>query len=202
MRRTVRLALGAATILAASTALAQTGTQTQTTATEYFPLKANSRWVYKVGEANIEVKVAGSEKDGFKLDTVVNGKAVASEVVEVKADGVYRTKINQTPIEPAVKILALKDGKPEKKDFNWTIDSKIQQQSVKGKWTIKDDKVKVPAIPDGVDAVVVDGPDFEIAGAKTAVKYWFAPNKGVVKLQYSIGGNDAVLELKEYVEGK
>jgi hypothetical protein len=197
MRRTVRLALGAATILAASTALAQTPA-----GSEYFPLKANSRWVYKVNEATIEVKVSGSDKDGFKLDTVVNGKPVASEVVDVKADGVYRSKINQTAIEPPVKILALKDGKPEKKDFAWPVDSKIQQQAVKGKFTIKEDKVKVPAAPDGVDAVVVDGPDFEIAGAKTAVKYWFAPNKGVVKLSYSIGGNDAVLELKEYVEGK
>lgn len=200
MRRTVRLAVGAVAVLAASTALAQN--QAQTTVSEYFPLKPNSKWVYKVGEATIEVKVSGTEKDGVKLDTVVNGKPVASEVVEVKADGVYRTKINATAIEPPVKFFAFKDGKPAPKDTTWKIDSKIQQQTVKGTFTVKDDKVKVPAAPDGIDTVVVDGSDFEIAGAKTAVKYWFAAGKGVVKLQYSIGGNDAVLELKEYVEGK
>lgn len=200
MPRTLRLAFGAVAILAASTALAQTQTQTFT---EYYPLKKDSKWVYKVGETTIEVKVASYDKDGAKLETLVNGKPVASEVVEVREDGVYRTKINATAIEPPVKFLELKGGKPADKGASWKVESKIQTQTVKGTFTVKDtEKVKVPAAPDGVDAVVVDGPDFEIAGAKTAVKYWFAPNKGVVKLSYSIGGNDAVLELKEYVEGK
>jgi hypothetical protein len=196
MRRTLRLALGAVVFLAASTALAQTGT-------DFFPVKKDTKWVYKVGETTIEVKVTATDKPGeAKLDTVVNGKAVASEVVEVKADGIYRTKINTTPIEPPVKFLELAEGKPAKKGASWKVDSKIQQQAVKGTFTVKEDaeKIKVPA--GDFDTVVVDGPEFEIAGTKTAVKYWFAAGKGIVKLSYSIGGNEAVLELKEYAEGK
>jgi hypothetical protein len=198
MRRTVRLALGAVAILAASTALAQTPSN------EYYPLKVGSKWVYKVNDTSIEVKVASFEKEGAKLETYVNSKQVASEVVEVKADGVYRTKINTTSIEPPVKFLELKDGKPAPKGTSWQIDSKIQNQTVKGKYTIKDDqeKVKVPAYPEAVTAVVVDGPDFDIQGTKTSVKWWFAPGKGVVKLSYTIGGTEATLELKEYTEGK
>ncbi|MGL6097756.1 MAG: hypothetical protein ACRC7O_18395 [Fimbriiglobus sp.] len=196
MRRTLRLVLGAVVFLAASTALAQTST-------DFFPVKKDSKWVYKVGETTIEVKAVAAEKPGeIKLDTVVNGKAVASEVVEVKADGIYRTKINTTPIEPPVKFLELANGKPAAKGATWKVDSKIQQQAVKGTFTVKEDaeKVKVPA--GDFDTVVVDGPEFEIAGTKTAVKYWFANGKGIVKLSYSIGGNEAVLELKEYTEGK
>ena len=52
------------------------------------------------------------------------------------------------------------------------------------------------------ETVCVDGPEFEIAGTKTAVKFWFAAGKGQVKISYSIGGNEQVLELKEYSEGK
>jgi hypothetical protein len=152
----------------------------------------------------VEVKVAATDKPGeAKLDTVVNGKSVASETVEVKADGIYRTKINNTAIEPPVKFLELKDGKPAAKGASWAVDSKIQQQPIKGKFSIKDDKEKVKVAAGEFEAVVVEGPDFEIAGNKTTVKYWFVAGKGVVKLSYTIGtANEQVLELKEYTEGK
>ena len=195
MQRTVRLVLGMVAVFAASAAVADTS--------EYYPLKKDTKWVYKVGDTTIEVKVTEVDKDGgAKLETIVNGKSVASEMVAVKADGVYRTKINTAAIEPQVKFLELKDGKPAAKDATWTVDSKIQEQAVKGKFTITGDKEKVKVPLGEYDAVVVDGPDFEIAGTKTAVKYWFVEKFGIVKLSYSIGGNEAVLELKEFTEGK
>lgn len=195
MRRTVRMVLGLVAFSVASVALAQT-------TSEFYPLKKDTKWVYKVGDTTIEVKATEVKDSTAKLDTIVNGKTVASEMVEVKADGVYRTKINTAAIEPAVKFLELKDGKIPEKDAEWTVDSKIQQQAVKGKFklTTKTEKTKVPA--GEFDTVVVDGPDFEIAGTKTSVKYWFAKEKGIVKLSYTIGGNEAVLELKEYTAGK
>ena len=195
MRRTVRLALGAMLVFVASAALAQTST-------DLYPLKKDSKWVYKVGETTITVKVTAADANGATLETLVNDKAVASEVVQVKADGVYRTKINKADINPPVKILELKDGKAVAKGAKWDVKSKIQDQEVKGTFTVKDDAeaVKVPA--GDFKAVVVDGPDFEIAGTKTGVKYWFSEGKGIVKLTYNIAGNEAVLELKEYTEGK
>jgi hypothetical protein len=198
MRRTGRLALGAVVVLAASFAMAQGP------ATEYYPLKPNSKWVYKVGETTITVRVASVDKDGSAtLETLVNEKAqpVASEVIQVKADGVYRTKINKNDIKEPVKILELKNGKIEK-GLKWKVDSKIADQAIKGEFSITNDKEKVKVAAGEFDAVVVDGPEFDIAGTKTSVKYWFVAGKGVVKLTYGIGGSDATLELKEYVEGK
>ena len=195
MRRTVRLALGALVVFVSSAALAQNST-------ELYPLKKDTKWVYKVGETTITVKVTAADASGATLETLVNDKAVASEVIQVKADGVYRTKINKADINPPVKILELKDGKAVAKGAKWDVKSKIQDQEVKGTFSVKDDaeKVKVPA--GEYTTIVVDGPDFEIAGTKTGVKYWFAPKAGIVKLTYNIAGNEAVLELKEYTEGK
>jgi hypothetical protein len=196
MRRTVRFAVGAVVLLAASTAMAQMAT------TEYYPLKNGSKWVYKVAETTITVKVSNVTKDGATLETLVNDKPVASEVIQVTKDGVFRSKINKADITPPVKILELKDGKPAAKGAKWKVDSKIQDQPVKGEFVVKDDKEKVKVPAGEFTAVVVDGSDFEIAGTKTGVKYWFVAGKGIVKLTYSIAGNDAVLELKEYTEGK
>src|SRR5687768_9120655 len=141
MRRTVRLALGAVVLLAASVAMAQTPT------TEFYPLKKDTKWVYKVGETTITVKVASADANGATLETLVNDKAVASEVIQVKPDGVYRTKINKADIQPPVLILKLDNGKVAAKGAAWDVNSKIQDQPVKGKFTIKEDKekVKVPA---------------------------------------------------------
>lgn len=168
--------------------------------TDLFPLKAGSKWKYKLGDAqDVEIRVE-SVKDGeAKLGTYVQNRPVASETVQVKADGVYRTKINDSPITPPVKILAL----PAAKDGNWTIDSKIQDQALKGKYTIKDTKDKVKT-KDGkeYEAVVVDAPDLDVAGTKTSVKAWYSPTKGMVKLSYTINNYEATIELVEYIEGK
>ncbi len=196
MRRTVRLALGAVVLLAASVAMAQNAT------TEFYPLKKDTKWVYKVGETTITVRVSNVTPEGATLETLVNDKAVASEVIQVKPDGIYRTKINKLDIKEPVKILDLKDGKPAPKGAKWKVDSKVSDQPVKGEFTIKEDKEKVKVPAGEFETVVVDGPDFEIAGTKTGVTYWFVAGKGVVKLTYGIGGSDATLELKEYVEAK
>jgi hypothetical protein len=197
MRRMMRLALGAVVLLAASVAVAQNAATT-----EFYPLKKDTKWTYKVGETTITVRVANVTPEGATLETLVNDKPVASEVIQVKSDGVYRTQINKAKIEPPVLILKLEGGKVAAKGTKWEVSSKIQDQPVKGTFTITEDKEKVKVPAGEFEAVVVNGPEFEIAGTKTGVKYWFAKDKGVVKLTYSIAGNDAVLELKEYAEGK
>jgi hypothetical protein len=206
MRRLTRTVVGAVVVLAASTAVvAQQPTAGGTPGSEYYPLKVGNKWTYKVGEATtIEMKVDkidDKEKEAT-LNTYVNGKQVASEAVKVQPDGILRTKINGTAITPPVKFLAL----PVKKGEKWKVDSKItvtgQEHAIKGEFTIKEDKEKIKVKDKEYETVVVDGPEFDIAGTKTAVKYWFAPAKGVVKLTYNIAGNEAVLELTEFTEGK
>lgn len=200
------LAIGAGFVVAqAPPAVPPVAPPAAAVTTDYFPLKEGSKWVYKVGESEVTVQVGITDKGETKLDTIANGKPVASESVKVQADGVYRTKINATAIEPPVKILALetKDGKlvPMPKGTKWTVNSKVQAQAVAGDFTIGD-PVKIKVMDKDVDCVYVEGLKFNIAGTETSVKYYFAAGKGIVKLSYSIQGAEATLELKDYVEGK
>src|SRR5262245_27824199 len=192
MRRLIRSAACAGILfLACSVVLAQD-------TTDYFPLKAKSTWVYKVGENTITQECSSADGKEVKVDTKVSDKVVASETFQVEKDGVYRTKVNGVEIKPKVKILSLP---VTDKDSEWPVDGKIQEQTMKGKFKQKGAKEKVKTDAGEFDAVVVDGADFEVAGVKTSVKYWFAAGKGIVKLTYNIAGNEAVLTLKEYKEG-
>ena len=198
MLRSIRSVVGAVAVLLGGAALAQPPAGTP----DYFPLKAKSSWVYKVSDKTVEVKVAGTEKynneECTKLDTYVDGKVQASELVVVKADGVYRVKVKDDKVEPAVKILKF----PVKKDETWPVDFKIGSSTVKGTFKVKDEKEKIKTEAGEFEAVVIDGPDLDIAGTKSTVRYWFAAGKGIVKLEYVIQGNKAELELKSYTEGK
>lgn len=203
MRRLFRPLFGAILVSAACVAVsAQTppagaaagAAQPPAAASNFFPSKKGTKWVYKVSENAIEV-VADA---GGVLDTMVSGKKVASETIEAKADGIYRTKVNNVAIEPPVKIMAL----PADKDANWKVDSKLNGQAIKGEFKQKGAKEKTKVAAGEFDCVVVDGPDFEIAGAKCGIKYWFADGKYVVKMVYNIAGNEALLELKEFAEAK
>src|SRR5438270_8047556 len=138
MRHSLRSALGALFLLAAGTALAQ-----PPAGSEYFPLKAKTQWVYKVGDQTVEVEVVGTEKldnqDAVRVVTKVGGKDAATELYMVKADGVYRAKVKEDKIDPAVKILAL----PIKKDDAWKVDSKVAGQGIVGEFKVKNDKETV-----------------------------------------------------------
>jgi hypothetical protein len=198
MSSMIRMAIGASILFLGEAALAQS-----TITNEYFPLKAKSKWTYKVQDQTVEVVVSGTEKfnneECTKVDTLVNGKVVASELYAVKADGVYRVKVKDDKIEPPVKVLST----PAKKDLEWEIKSKVGNQSVSGKFKSKDtnEKVKVPAPPGEFDTILVEGLDMDIAGTKTTVKMWFAKEIGLVKLTYKIQDTESVLELTKYEGG-
>jgi hypothetical protein len=201
MLRTLRLSIGAVVVLVSSTVLAAPPT---TPSNDYFPLNTKTKWVYKIGDQTIEVVVVGPEKagePGVKVDTLVNSKVVASEVYQVKADGIYRLKVKDDKIEPPVKMLVL----PPKKDATWKVDCKVgpSQTPVKGEFKIKDDKgtVTVP-LGEFKDTILVEGIDLDIAGTKTTVRQWFVKDKGLVKVEYEISGTKTVLELKEFVRGE
>jgi hypothetical protein len=171
--------------------------------TDYYPLVKGAKWTYLMGQTEVVVEVADVANGEAKLVTKHQGKAVAEESIQVTTDGVYRTKVNGTTIEGRVKILGLKEGKPTK-DETWKVGAKVQTSEVKGDFTTKDvaATVKVPA-GEFKDAVFVEGPKFLIAGTETAVRYWFVPKQGIVKLSYSIAGSDSVpLELKSYEPAK
>jgi hypothetical protein len=195
MLHMIRLVVGATAILLGEVDLTQPGN-------DYFPLKQKSKWTYKVQDQTVEVVVAGTEKfnneECTKVDTLVNGKVVASELYSVKADGVYRVKVKDDKIDPPVRVFAI----PVKKDFEWDIKSKVGSQSVSGKFKIKEMGEKVTIGGTTYDAILVEGNDMEIAGTKTTVKTWYAKGVGVVKLVFKIQDAESVLELTKYEEGK
>jgi hypothetical protein len=170
---------------------------------DYYPLAKGNKWTYLMGTTEVVVEVDSVTGGEAKLVTKHQGKAVANETVKVTADGVFRTKINDTPIDGGgVQILKLKNGAPTKGE-KWPVAAKVQQSEVKGEFETKDVEtaVKVPA--GDFKAVYVEGPKFLIAGSEAAVKYWFVPKQGVVKLSYTIAGTESnPLELKSFEAGK
>ncbi len=168
---------------------------------DYYPLTAGATWVYNMGATEVTVRVKSvEEKDGVKtgvLATEHNGKEVATETIRVDKDGVTRTHVNNTKVDP--ELLILKFGLADEE--GWTVKSKVQQTEVGGTFTLKGvEKVTVPA--GELDAVVVKG-DCKIAGTATQMTHWFADGVGIVRLKYTIGGQDsAPLELKKYTPGE
>lgn len=193
MMGSIRSIIGAVTVALAGVALAQ-APQPTPDADGYFPLRPKSKWTYKVQDQTVEMVVAGTEKfnneDCIKVDTLVNGKVVASELYSVKADGVYRVKVKDDKIDPPVKVLAV----PVKKDAAWEIKSKVGSQTVSGTFRVTKDKEPVETPAGKFEAVLVEGADLDVAGTKTTVRVWFAKDKGIVKLEYKI--QDAVSSLE------
>ncbi len=179
--------------------LASVGAQSPIT-TPYYPLTPNTKWTYKVMGNEIVMRVAGYEKVGdvncAKIETLVNDKVQAFEHVAVMEDGVYRYSINGQRPDTPVRFLKL----PPKEGDTWKVETKIQNQPIKGEFTTRMEKVKVGNKE--YEAIVIDGPNFKIADMNSAIKYWFAKDVGIIKLSFTLGGNDATLELEKYELGK
>lgn len=198
MLRSIRLFAGAAAVLLGGVLLAQQPPKDPPAADGYFPLKKGTKWTYKVNDQTIEVVVSGTDKVGeetcTKVDTVVGGKVVASELYAVRADGVYRVKVKDDKIDPAVKVIEL----PVKKDKDWDVKSKVGTQTVAGKFKVKNDKESVTTPAGKFDAVLVEGVDMDVAGTKTTIRTWYVKDKGIVKLEYKIGDAVSTLELTKF----
>lgn len=166
----------------------------------YYPLKLQSEWTYKVQGGPIKVKVTGTEKikdtTVYKLETSAGNKVSATESVGMTNEGMARFNVNN--LAPEAPILFLpKDPEATKE---WNIDTKVANQPIKGTFKASKDKVTVPA--GTYDAIYVKGSEMEIGGTRTSVEYWFAKDVGIVKLKFSLGSQDATLELESYTPGK
>ena len=197
MQRMLRTAAATAVVVVlVGSALAQ-----PPAAPDLFPMKAGAKWTYKINEQDVTVTVSGPEKlgdkDCFKFTTAVGGAEKMQELYYVEKDGVYRAKVGDKKVEPAVKVLAL----PAKKDATWDVDSKVGTEGLKGKFKITDEKAKVKIGGADVEAVLVEAVDFEVVSTKLAIKTWYVPGKGVVKVEYTFDKNTATtMELKDYAE--
>jgi hypothetical protein len=134
-----------------------------------------------------------NNEDCVQLETSVGGKVVASELYSIKPDGVYRVKVKDDKIDPAIKVLPI----PIKKDEAWKFNSKVGTQTVSGEFKIKNDKEKIKVQGSEVEAVLIEGSEIDVAGAKTTVRLWFVKDKGIVKLYYKIAETETSLELTD-----
>ena len=201
MLRAIRAVLGAAAVMFGSVLLAQPPKDVQ--ADGYFPIKKDTKWVYKVGDNLVEVKVAKVDKvnneDQYQFDTVVGKDPKTSEVYVVRADGVYRAQVREDKLDPFIKVLAL----PVKKDATWDINSKLGTQTIKGTMKVKNDKEEITTPAGKFSTVYVEGENMDIAGAKTTVRIWFAKDRGIVKEEFLIqNGERVLLELSSFTEAK
>src|SRR5689334_5665510 len=100
MLRAIRYAVGAAAVLAATGLFAQTGKGD----TPYFPLREGAEWTYKVGANEVKQRVVKADKvggeDHWQVDTIVGKDPKTSEWYVVRADGVYRTKVQTDKLDP------------------------------------------------------------------------------------------------------
>jgi len=165
-----------------------------------FPKAAGSEWVYQNGAMRITERIAAYEPiDGeecARLETVYEGKVVASEHLAFRADGVYRVAIAGQKIEPAFLFLKL----PPRHGDQWKVKSRIGKEELSGDFNALIGKVKVPA--GEFQALSVLGKNFH--AGKTALEFetTFAPGVGKVKHLVRIDGKETILELVSFKPGK
>jgi hypothetical protein len=166
----------------------------------YYPIKTGSEWTYKVQGGPIKMKVTGNEKvgqaTGFKIEVTAGNKVSATEVVGVTKDGVVRYNVNGVNAEPPILFLPA-DPEATKE---WEIKSKGGGQELSGTFKISKEEVTVPA--GKYSTIHVRGPGMKVGNTTSDIDYWFAKDVGIVKLRFTLGSQDATLELESYTPGK
>jgi hypothetical protein len=149
------------------------------------------------------VSTAGTERfndeECVRLESRPGKDLKTVELIAVRADGVYRTKVRDEFVVPPVKVLpvAVKAGD------TWAVDSKIGNQIVRGTFVVKSDRERVKVPAGEFETVFVEGKDIDLAGAKTTVRIWFAKDRGIVKEEFVLQTGDAVrLELVKFEPGE
>jgi hypothetical protein len=170
------------------------------TSNPYYPLKNGAEWTYKVQGGPIKMKVNGTEKvgqnTGFKIEVTAGNKVSATEVVGVTKDGVVRYNVNGVTADPPILFLPA-DPEATKE---WPINSKGGGQELKGTFKSSKEKVTVPA--GTYETIHVKGTGMTVGSTTSDVEYWFAKDVGIVKLKFSLGSQDATLELESFTPGK
>jgi hypothetical protein len=166
----------------------------------YYPLKVGNEWTYKVQGGPIKMKVVGTEKvgtaTGYKIEVTAGNKVSASETVGVTADGVVRYSVNGVAAEKPILILPTDPDATKE----WTVDTKGGGQPLKGTFKTSREKVTVPA--GTYDTVHVKGTDMTVGTTTSNIDMWFAKDVGIVKLKFTLGTQDATLELEKFEPGK
>ena len=166
----------------------------------YYPVKKDAEWTYKVQGGPIKMKVVGPEKagsaSGFKIEVTAGNKVSATEVIGITKDGVVRYSVNGVAAETPILFLPTDPDATKE----WSVDTKGGGQPLKGTFKASKEKVTVPA--GTYDTIHVKGTDMVVGTTTSNIDYWFAKDVGIVKLRFTLGSQDATLELESFTPGK
>src|SRR5262245_44228116 len=178
--------------------------QAEPPASPWYPALIDAAWHYRVGETKLVIRVATLELQGkdlcARLETSESDAVIAVQHVSQTAAGILRVSHNGEKVGPNLMFLKL----PPAKGQSWEVDSKIESRSgtetIKGKFTVDEDDVKVPA---GEFRKInrVKG-DVKINDKPVTITSWYAERFGMVKQTVSVDGQEYVLELEKFEEGK
>ena len=169
----------------------------------YFPMRDGTTWTYKSGASTFTLKVVKHERvqtsDCARIETIQDGKSIASEDVFLKDGSVYRLRSDDKLIDPPVLVLK----QPAKPGDVWIIDSNTESKtSLKGTFKYGEEQITLAGEKDPVQAVTVQCDDLEANGAKYAFTTYYVKDKGMVKQTITAGGLTINIELEKYEPGK
>lgn len=192
-------------IVVALALLSVTWADTPEAVPNYFPAQVGNQWHYQFevpGRPNgmLTTKVAKLEKIDdqplIRLETIVQGKVIASEHLAVDQKGLFRHRIQGLEAQPPVCIIKF----PIVKGTTWETDTKVGPESVTGKTTLDLEEISVPA---GKFKTIVITMDMTTSGQKIETKMWYAEKVGMVQQILKIGnGSPITLKLEKFEEAK
>jgi hypothetical protein len=176
----------------------------QPTNSPWFPTLEGSAWHYRLGEKKLTIRVTAHEKQGTlqcaRLETSEKGSALAVQHVAETPAGIVRVMHNGEKVTPQLVFLKL----PTAKDQSWEVDSKIESPSgpviIKGNFTADEDDVKVPA--GEFRKVLRVKAELKINDKPVTITSWYAERFGMVRQVVKIDGQDYLLELEKFEDGK
>jgi hypothetical protein len=164
----------------------------------YYPLKVGSKWTYRVGGQQMVLEVKRfDDVDGVKC-AVLETRAdnlIFSECVAPGADGLYRYKAQDSKITPPICFFKV----PPQRGLNWEVDSAAGKLRVQGTFRMDEIEVTVPA---GKFKTFVSSFDVKQDGQMVSISIYLAPGVGMVKQRMNVGGQEVLVELEKYEEGK
>jgi hypothetical protein len=169
---------------------------------EYFPIRQNTKWVYKTNDGKVTIQVGKPELIGdlmaaHLVGTTADGKK-HSEFDRIGKDGVYRVQAGGQNISPALKILKL----PVKANDEWTVDSTVLGKKLTG--TFKTSIIDSLTVPGKkyTNVVMVKSDDFKVDGQSVPHTYYFAKGIGIVKQVVTFASTEIVVQLESFTPGE
>lgn len=163
---------------------------------QFYPTAIGTEWVYDAGGVELVERIAAHEEVNGELcvrvETVVNGNAVAHEHLAVRRDGVYRVAIAGTPVEPPLCFLKYTAQFGD----HWDVKSEVNGTEIAGRFTLGRKQLTVPA--GEFNTVSARGSDFKSGETTLNFTYYFVGGIGKVKQVISANGQEAVMALKEF----